>query len=1302
MDVSSSRLTGDRRAGAARSGNVVGLILLLGVVVSIAAFLGTRALGRVAARSQARAQFAVAYDQQFAAIAGAVAQVQGALQSLRALYAAAGDVRWPEFQTFADAMLERRPGLRTLLWVPRVPVSDWAGFVERARRLFPVYRVYGGKSVPAKPAGTERFPVLFVVPQRRPRAALGLDLATQPAFAELLRRARGRSAATMSGPLALINEPVPDDGVAIALPVYSHGVARRSLDGFVVALIDVGRLVDAALAPRRSHAIAWTLIDGGAGQNTVQLYPRPGSGHTSGTGFAAGALHLERVLAVGGQRWRAVASFTEDGATSAGTPAAWGVLGGGLLLTALLAVYLFNLHRTVGRAGTGDGDLTREIEARLRYESVLRESEEKFRLLFESTRQALLVTDDRGQIQELNAAAERLFGYPRDELLGKDVELLVPESAREAHRRLLQSYVAVPEPRTMSERPVLRARRRDGTQIPVEIGLTPIVLDGRRHVGVSIRDVQEREQTLRRLEWLARFPADDPSPVLRVQSNGILRYANPAAEPLLQAWGTVLGGRVPAEIARHVAAAPSRTEPLALDWTDEERVYSLLFKPVEGLDEVGIYGVDITERERSRETGQRLAAILEASPDFVGITDAVGRLVYLNDAARQLIGAPLGGDVTGRRWQELHPPWAVELIETRALPKAREQGSWVGESACVTSDGRELPLSQVVIAHKDARGRIRFFGTIARDISEIKRYEQALEYQANHDALTELPNRQLLRDRLGQAVAYGKRNRRMAAVLLIDIDRFKVVNDSLGHAAGDEVLRAVGQRLQASARAGDTVGRYGGDTFVVVLADLRRENDLAIIVRKIRRALVEPHAVDDHLPVRLTCSMGAALYPRDGDDPATLLRNASAAMHRAKEAGRDRFELYELAMSERAHQWLSLETELRHAIEHNQLVLHYQPRVDLVSGEVLGCEALVRWAHPRDGLIPPARFIPLAEESGLIHALGDWVLYAACRQARAWSEAAIPCGVVAVNVSARQLDQSGFADAVGKIFAAVGVAPRNLELEMTESAVMQDMAATEKKLGRLKGLGVQLSLDDFGTGYSSLAHLHRFPFDNIKLDRSFVQNLTTDPDDAVLARTIIGMARGLRLRVIAEGVETEAQAHYLKRSGCDEIQGYLVSRPVPAEELEVFLCSEQRRVFELPEIEQAQGALLILDDDRSVGAAIQRTLGREGYPVIASTSPSEAFELLARHRIAVVVCDHQMPQMTGVEFLARVRELHPGTVRILLTGSGGIEVLAAAVNRGEIFRYVAKPWSDDVLRDSVRDAFARYTSRQLQPWEVAT
>jgi diguanylate cyclase (GGDEF)-like protein/PAS domain S-box-containing protein len=551
------------------------------------------------------------------------------------------------------------------------------------------------------------------------------------------------------------------------------------------------------------------------------------------------------------------------------------------------------------------------------------------------------------------------------------------------------------------------------------------------------------------------------------------------------------------------------------------------------------------------EEKERAQVTLNSIGDAVVSTDVSGRITYLNAVAEGLTGWP-NDEALGRALEEVLQVVDATTRETTPNPlmlAIRDNTTVALAPNCVLirRDGKETAIEDSTAPIHDRRGQVTGAVMVFHDVSVSRAMTLKMSYLAQHDSLTALPNRVLLNDRLSEAIALSGRYRRQLALLFLDLDRFKHINDSLGHLVGDGLLQSVGRRLFTCVRSSDTVSRLGGDEFVVLLWEIRHARDAAITADKILKALREPHQIMQH-ELHITGSIGIVTYPDDGTDAETLLKKADVAMYHAKDTGRDSYQFFKSEMNVRAMERQSLEDSLRHAIERCELSLHYQPKMDLATGTIIGVEALIRWLHPQRGLVPPAQFIEIAEDSGLIVPIGRWVLREACRQARVWQLAGLPPMCIAINISAVELRVPGFVAGVRAILREAELEPRYLELELIETALMEDSTSVADVLRQLKDIGVQLALDDFGTGFSSLSHLKRFPIDALKIDPSFVRDLTTDEDDASIVTAVIGMGKNLHMRVVAEGVETSEQLVMLREFGCPQGQGYYFSRPVPAVE----------------------------------------------------------------------------------------------------------------------------------------------------------
>jgi diguanylate cyclase (GGDEF)-like protein/PAS domain S-box-containing protein len=563
---------------------------------------------------------------------------------------------------------------------------------------------------------------------------------------------------------------------------------------------------------------------------------------------------------------------------------------------------------------------------------------------------------------------------------------------------------------------------------------------------------------------------------------------------------------------------------------------------------------DILARQQAEMALKLRERAIEASANAILILRADGAdypIEYVNPAFERITGYH-ADEVVGRGIRALEGsrtnPNSLTLIY-QAMKEQREGNAVLRNHR---KDGSLLWCDFYVAPVRDAAGEISHFVAALYDITSMKRYESELEFQASRDTLTGLANRVMLHDRLSKAIVQAKEDAQAVWVVFVDLDRFKFINDTLGHRAGDLVLKTLARRLHRSLRPFDTAARLGGDEFVLILPERTGHRLDARCLQAIMDAVAAPVSVEDH-SFFLTCSLGVAKYPLDGEDPELLIKHADIAMYRAKQSGRNNFQFYTPAMNEQALERLHIESNLRTALERGEFVLHYQPKVDIGSGRVTGMEALIRWSHPELGMVPPGRFIGLAEETGLIVPIGAWVTRTACAQNKAWQDAGLPPVRVSVNLSARQFAQKNLVQSIAAVLQETGLEPHYLEIELTESLVMTDVDHAIEMLRQLKLLGVKLSIDDFGTGYSSLAYLKRFPIDILKIDQSFVRDIAVDFNDAAITVSIISLGHNLKLKVIAEGVETQEQLAYLRHHGCDEVQGYLFSRPLPAAEFEAKL-----------------------------------------------------------------------------------------------------------------------------------------------------
>ncbi|MBI2289329.1 MAG: EAL domain-containing protein [Betaproteobacteria bacterium] len=739
---------------------------------------------------------------------------------------------------------------------------------------------------------------------------------------------------------------------------------------------------------------------------------------------------------------------------------------------------------------------TGQLEQQKITDEALRQSTRKLEALIDASPLGIAVFDMEAKIQRWNPAAERLFGWTEREVLDKPNPIFPPAMAEGAstHRERILSG-------TLFDNVEAVRVRKDGTLVNVSLSAAPLSDGTGRIIGrvAMFADISERKRVEQRQRLQSAITE------MLAEAQRVEEIIPRLIQQLCECWGFAAG-------ARRVVGE---------DKLLRHREYWCL--PIPAI-----------------ETFMRQSA---ARVDRVGENAGLLRRV----------------------WATGQPVWLADLAQESTFfrgPRALEAGL-------------HSALAVPIMVGGEFFGAIEFFGReVRRYDAEIvafaqnvgsqlgqfiarKQAESNLTFSANHDALTSLPNRFMFNERLTQALARAHRQGKMVAVLFIDLDRFKVINDTLGHDAGDRLLIELATQLRGCLRENDTIARQGGDEFVVLIEDIHDPNQVTGVAQKILETVAEPHVLGGQ-EFNITASIGISVYPTEGADLQTLLKNADIAMYRAKEQGKNNFQFYSAEMNQHTFERLALETSLRRAIEREEFLLYYQPKTDLRSGRITGVEALVRWKHPELGMVSPAQFIPLAEETGLIGPIGDWVLRTACAEARRWTAQGTSEISVAVNLSARQFAREDLAQSITSVLLESGLEPRFLEIEITESTVMHNAKRAAHVLQQLKEMGIRVAIDDFGTGYSSLGYLKRFPIDSVKIDRSFILDIPLDNDDVAITRAVIAMAHSLRLKVVAEGVETEEQYQFLRNHDCDEMQGYFFSEPIDAAAL-VGLISGPRR-----------------------------------------------------------------------------------------------------------------------------------------------
>jgi len=669
------------------------------------------------------------------------------------------------------------------------------------------------------------------------------------------------------------------------------------------------------------------------------------------------------------------------------------------------------------------------------------------------------------------------------------------------------------------------------------------------------------------------------------------------------------------------------------------------------------------------------------------VFDNDSRLLTWNQHFIELVKYPLSYATAGTPLQTFfdhdnankHPSplenWVGETPKLQSLEKAYCSEWPLSDGRILEINANPLPEGGFVITYTDK--------------TKSKQREKVIEYQATHDKLTDLPNRQLLSDRLNQSITQATLQQTKIVVALIDLDNFKYINDSFGHSAGDRLLKVVASRLQKTIRDSDTVARFGGDEFVIILTNQHEEGVTLRLVRRILDNVAQPIFIEgqEH---QTSCSLGISTFPDDGKDPDTLLKMADIAMYRAKNEGRNTFQFYTQELQHQLAAKLDKETKLRKAISAKEFRLHYQPKVDLTTGKIVSAEALIRWHQADLGEVPPDEFIPFAEETGLIIEIDRWVFNQVCLQVKSWQADGIPVPPIAINISAETFEQKNLDDYIGDILSQYGVQESQIVLEITETASMRNIEKNIETMQQLKKRGFNLSIDDFGSGYSNLNYLRKFPVNSIKIDRCFVSGLPENPMDLAIIKAVITMGHSLGMRIIAEGVETEAQMKLLAAHQCDEMQGFYFSKPIPCHDFAQMLVSDITVAPEKLCRRNHEHILLVVDDEPNMLSALKRSLRQSGYQILFANSASEAFDLMAKNEIGVVLSDHNMPVMSGVEMLSRTKLLYPETTRILMSGFDDSKMAVNAINRGEVFKFATKPLDMEELKELIDEGFLRY------------
>jgi diguanylate cyclase (GGDEF)-like protein/PAS domain S-box-containing protein len=1080
------------------------LVLAAGLLLSAAAAYQVK---RQVEREN-RLQFNGTVSDANAAIGARINDYADVLRGVRALFIAADGIDRRAFKRYVDSLQldQRYPGIQVLHFSRRISHAERPAFEALVRadrsvdpRGYPKFAI--------RPSGErpEYVVAQYVEPMRGNERALGLDLGGDAVRMAALRRTRESGQITASGTIALANDPSRHPGFAMRVALYRKDAPLDTVEqrneafvGVVSASFVAIDLMRGVLSEPLLRKMRVRIHDAGFLGAAQGLQP-PGAENlmfdsdrllggsgapVTAAGFAQEPLSAVSDLEVGGRRWKLYYSAREALGTEADRWLPWAAFAAGALVTLLL----FGLIRSLASTGRKAIELADRITGDLRRsEETLRATNEQLQLLIQSSPLAIYTRDRNGLLTTWNPAAERMYGWSAAEVLGKPLPSVPGEQREESdslRKRLLGGESFIKYQG--------RRLRRDGRPIFIDASLGPL-RDGSGNASGIIAlaaDITDRKRAE------AQQAMEHKVTRLLSEAESLEQVMPEIIRTMCEALGCACGARRTwDETEQKIACAETWQEPSA----EIEQFLALSREP----------------RALPQSAGGLLRRVL-ASGEPQWITD-----VTTDPSFRRGPEAARAG---------LRGAFAFPIRfgnETLGIMEFFSTGSSAPDELLIQSTRSIGSQIGQFMARKQAEARVRRL--------------------AHYDELTGLPNRTMFNQRVSSALARARRRERQLAILFIDLDRFKNINDTLGHDAGDRVLNEIAQRLRGCLRETDTVGRLGGDEFVVLIEEVAEPAQVALVAQKVLAEVGRPIALGAQ-EVHITASIGISTYPADSDDMQGLMKNADISMYRAKELGKNNYQFYSAQMNVHTLERLAMESDLRRALERNEFLLHYQPKIDLASGVIGGMEALIRWRHPVKGMISPVQFIGLAEETGLIVPIGEWVLRTACAQNRVWQSNGHAPLCVAVNLSARQFSQPSLLEDVARVLADTGLDARLLELEITESMVMRNPAHAVTLLDRLKAMGVRLSIDDFGTGYSSLSYLKRFPIDNVKIDSSFIQDLPGDGEDAAITRAIIAMAHSLRLGVVAEGVETDKQRQFLRQHGCDEMQGFLFSKPLSAED----------------------------------------------------------------------------------------------------------------------------------------------------------
>ena len=1158
-------------------------------------------------------EFEVSADLIHHTVTQRITSLETVLISLVGLYHSSENLSSAEQTAFSQEILKAFPFISAILHMERIQEENLARFVERMREDgFIGFRLKNGKQAQDKSTVSPlafHLPVSFIEPMN-PLSAnlLGYDLAIQPEALGTIETAIKTGGIVTLGPIRLHNSNNNQFLVLNAVylgryPPKQEDERQEMFNGMAALRIDLDHIIEGVISPGQELELAMFLAGSLNEMGGHNLASKLGNNVSNWSWPDLIRLDFRRGVEAYGQPF--ILSVTRQiGVADINlwkAAAVWLLL----MLILLLTVAVYR-NRLISQLQAQEADVAITAEGA------------RFSKVIDTAFDAVITADQSGRIVSWNQNATEVFGYVEKDALGQDLFrlILTPQTLKDKSE-ILQPLFETTETKPSGVQLEVMGRHKGGRIFPLELAISSTIVGNLFILSIFARDITERkmaDEALQRnlmdqeviasivqlsLQPIALTEILRQSLVLVLQRHGlglspkgciflvdesarelVMKVQHGLSDSIVESCSQLQFGKCMCGLA-----AEQETVIFA-DHIDERHVISYpgilphghYCVPIKSEGEVlGVLNMYVPQghkrtqveeqflvaiadtlagvvlRKQAEEELKQAATVFDNAVEGIVVSDSMANVITVNQAFTEITGYSRD-EVIGhnpRIWKSDHHDRAFFQAMWASL---EQTGQWRGEIWNRKKNGEAFPCWQTIRAVRDDTGLITRYVSLMADITAIKKSQAQIEHLAHHDPLTKLPNRLLFTARLEHAIEQAHRERHHIGVFFMDLDEFKRINDSLGHPLGDKVLQQVAERLKLQVRNDDTIARIGGDEFNLLMEEVGSPQEAGIVAQKLLSAFSEPFKAEGHT-LYLTASIGISIYPEDGNEVTSLVRNADTAMYQAKKKGRNTYQFYTAEFTKSASERVQLEYSLRNALEQEQFIVHYQPQYLLASGRLIGAEALIRWQHEELGLVPPSKFISLAENTGLIVPIGEWVLREACGQLKAWKEAGHTIKRISINIAGQQIQRGDFTKTVQKVLEETGLEPQCLELEITESFIMQQADKAISTLEELRDLGVTLAIDDFGTGYSSLSYLKRLPINRLKIDRSFVKDIPHDPNDEAIAKAVIALGKSLQLEVIAEGVETQEQNSFLDLEGCDEVQGYYYSPPVSVEHFAELLKS---------------------------------------------------------------------------------------------------------------------------------------------------